>query len=201
MDKAYLEALLSSLAHWTVFFTALVVIGVGGELVEHVLYSRASGQLIALQHAEEKSLQAEITRLGNSTAEANASAAQANERAKQMEMRTEELKRENLEIQRRIANRFLPDTQKSALLESLKPHKGHGIIIARLGYAQAGIYADNIIKLFEQAGSAIQLNQVGTLSPPAYGLRSRVSVHPDPAIQSAIAAGTRRHLASALHIC
>jgi len=101
MDKPGLEALLTSLDHWAGLFILLVVIGVGGELVVHLLSSRASGRLIALQNAEEQKLKTELSRLGGVTAEANKVAAQANERANEMEVQAEELRRQNLEIQRK----------------------------------------------------------------------------------------------------
>jgi hypothetical protein len=42
MDKGTLEGLIGALDNWAAFFTLLVVIGVGGELVVHVWQSRAS---------------------------------------------------------------------------------------------------------------------------------------------------------------
>jgi hypothetical protein len=42
VDKDALEGLISVLDNWAAFFTLLVVIGVGGELVIHVLQSRAN---------------------------------------------------------------------------------------------------------------------------------------------------------------
>jgi hypothetical protein len=188
MDKAQLETLLTSLDHWTAFFTFLVVFGVAGELVVHIRYSRVSGRLIALQHVEEQKLQAEIARLSSASAEANKIAAQANESTKQTELRTEELKKENLELQRRIANRFLTENQKTEILQSVKAYKGHVIIITRLGDAEASAYADSIMSTFEQAGWAIQINNVGMIAPPRYGIVCRTPLHPDPAIRSLITA-------------
>jgi hypothetical protein len=52
MGKEALDALLSVLDNWAALFTLLVVIGVGGELVIHVMQSRANKKLIALQRTE-----------------------------------------------------------------------------------------------------------------------------------------------------
>lgn len=124
MDKPGLEALLTSLDHWAGLFILLVVIGVGGELVVHLLSSRASGRLIALQNAEEQKLKTEMSRLGGVTAEANKVAAQANERANEMEVQTEELRRQNLEIQRRINPRFLTTAEQQTIFEAIHPFHG-----------------------------------------------------------------------------
>jgi hypothetical protein len=186
MDKTQLEVLLTTLDHWTVFFTALVVLGVGGELVVHVLYSRVSSRLIALQRTEERRLQEEISTLTATTAEANKVAAQANERAKQMELRTEELKSGNLEIQRKIADRFLTQAQRRVLLEGLQPHRTHRIIITRLGDREAGAYGDSIIKVFEQAGWLVERHDVGMYLPPTYGMVCRISMNPDPGVKDVL---------------
>jgi len=181
MDKSQLEALLTALDHWTVFFTFLVVMGVGGELVVHVLYSRASGRLIVLQHTEEQQLRTEISRLSNTTAEANKIAAQANQRA-------EELKNENLEIQRKIADRFLTQSQRHTILHGIQPHRAHRIVITRLGDREAGAYGDSIISLFEQAGWAVERHDVGMFLPPTYGIVCRTSTDPDDAVKDLLVA-------------
>lgn len=188
MDKSHLEALLTTLDHWTAFFAFLVVIGVGGEFVVHILYSRGSGRLIALQHTEEQQLQAEISKLSSTTAEANKVAAQANERAKQMEVRAEELRNENLELQRRINPRFLTKAQQAVIRDGIQPYRGHPIIVMRLGDGEAGPYGDSIIALFEEAGWVVQKNYAGIYVPPTYGIICRVSAHPDAAIRALVAA-------------
>jgi hypothetical protein len=188
MDKPGLEALLTSLDHWAGLFILLVVIGVAGELVVHILSSRASGRLIALQNAEEQKLKTEMTRLGSVTAEANKIAAQANERANQMEIQAEELRRQNLEIQRKINPRFLTTTEQKTIFDGINLFRGHQIILTRLGDGEAGPYGDSIIAIFQKAGWAAQVNHVGMYTPPTYGIVCRVSPHPDAAAKALIAA-------------
>jgi len=188
MDKSQLEALLTAYGYWTGLFTLLVAIGVGGEFVIHILYSRTSSRLIALQHTEEQQLQTEISRLGSVTADANKTAAQANERAKQMEVQAEELRRQNLEIQRKISPRFLTTTERQIISDAVRPFQGHPIIFTRLGDGEAGPYGDSIIAIFQNAGWAVQVNHVGIFMPPTYGILCRVSNHPDAAAVHLMAA-------------
>lgn len=65
MGEEALEALIGTLDNWAAFFILLVVIGVGGELVIHIMQSRANKKLIALQHTEGLAQEAEIERLKN----------------------------------------------------------------------------------------------------------------------------------------
>jgi len=62
MDKDALEGLISVLDNWAAFFTLLVVIGVGGELVVHIMQSRANAKLIGI--TEKRS---SFTRSGSSS--------------------------------------------------------------------------------------------------------------------------------------
>jgi hypothetical protein len=194
LDKSGLEALITTLDNWAAVFTALVVIGVGGELVVHVLSGRASTRLIALQNIEEQKLRVEMGRLGGVTADANKAAAQANERANQMELQAEGLKRENLEIQRKIRPRFLTTAERQTLLDALQPFHGHQVILTRLGDGEAGPFADGIIAVFQKAGWVVQVNQVGMFMPPTYGILCRVSNNPDAAARELIAAFKRARL-------
>ncbi|HUO34323.1 MAG TPA: hypothetical protein VMU43_04980 [Candidatus Acidoferrum sp.] len=92
MDKDSLEGLISLLDNWAVFFTLLVVIGVGGELVIHIMSSRANKKLITLQKSESLAQEAEIARMKKDSAsfeldiaKANKGAAEALERAAKAE--------------------------------------------------------------------------------------------------------------------
>jgi hypothetical protein len=119
-------------------------------------------------------------------AEAQKAAAQADEHAKQLEKQTEELRSQNLELQRRINPRFLTSTERQTILDGIRPFRGHQIIIARLGDAEAGQYGDSIIALFEEAGWAVQRNNIGVYIPPTYGIICRISLHPDDAVRALI---------------
>ena len=78
MSKDALEAALSLLDNWAAFFTLLVVIGVGGELVVHVMQSRANKKLIALQRTEALEQEAEIARMKMESASFELEIAKAN---------------------------------------------------------------------------------------------------------------------------
>ena len=191
MNQVNLESLLSTLGWWTGLFTLFVVIGVAGEFVMHVWESRVSSRLITLQKAREQQLQATI-------ATANQAAAEANQRAKQLEKQTEELKSQNLELARKIAPRFLTTREKETILKAIQPFSGHFIILTRLGDGEAGPYGDSIIAIFQKAGWAIQLNQVGFYSPPSYGIICRVSPHPDDGAKAVIEAFKNANLSLTL---
>jgi hypothetical protein len=92
MDKDALEGFISVLDNWAAFFTLLVVIGVGGELVIHVMSSRANKKLIAFQKNEALVQEAEIARMKKDSAsfeldiaKANKGSADALERASKAE--------------------------------------------------------------------------------------------------------------------
>ncbi len=68
MNKDALDGLISLLDNWAALFTLLVVIGVGGELVVHVIQSRANKKLIALQNSEALVQEAEIARMKKDSA-------------------------------------------------------------------------------------------------------------------------------------
>jgi hypothetical protein len=68
MDKDALDGLISLLDNWAAVFTLLVVLGVGGELVVHVMQSRANKKLIALQNSEALAREAEIARMKKDSA-------------------------------------------------------------------------------------------------------------------------------------
>lgn len=126
MNKDALEGLIAVLDNWAAFFTLLVVIGVGGELVVHVISSRTNKKLIALQKSESLIQETEIARLkkdsasfGLDIAKANKGAADANERAAGLEVEALQLRKELL-LQGPRANLIAGDTRKK-LADALKP--------------------------------------------------------------------------------
>lgn len=128
-------------------------------------------------------------------------AAQANERAKHMELRLEEVKGENLklqikleeernarlEIERRLAPRFLTSKEETAIFDNLRPFAGHRIEITKLGDAEAGPYGEQIANAFRKAKWIVTVNFSGTISPPLYGILCLVSPNPDIAVKTLIA--------------
>lgn len=111
MDKDALDGLISVLDNWAAFFTLLVVIGVGGELVVHVMQARANKKLIALQKSEALAQEAEIARMKKDSAsfefniaKANKGAAEALERAAKAEENLGNAKKSAAEANERAAN-------------------------------------------------------------------------------------------------
>jgi hypothetical protein len=85
MDKDALEGIISTLDNWAAFFTLPVVIGVGGELVIHIMSSRANKQLISFQKSEALVQETEIARIKKDSAFFELDIAKANERAAKAE--------------------------------------------------------------------------------------------------------------------
>ena len=136
MNKEALEGLISVLDNWAAFFTLLVVIGVGGELVVHVISSRTNKKLIALQSSESLTQEAEIARLKKDSASfeldiarANKGAADANERAAGLEVQALHLRKELLSQGPR-ANLIAGDTRKE-LADALKPFAKQPVDVRR----------------------------------------------------------------------
>lgn len=152
MDKEAPEALIGVLDNWAAFFTLLVVLGVGGELVVHVMQSRANKTLIALQHSDALSQEAEIARMKKesssfeldiakankgsaeaieraakaeeSLGNARKDAALANERAAEANKIAEGEKLARLKIEQKLAPRSLDKAQQERIEAKLKPFSG-----------------------------------------------------------------------------
>lgn len=152
MPKEALEALIAALENWAAFFTLLVVLGVGGELVVHVMQSRANKKLITIQHQEALAQETEIARLQNTSASARLEIAKANEgaamaltKAAQAEENLGTARKEaalaneraadankiaegerlaRLKIEEKLAPRTLNDEQRKRIESKLKPFAG-----------------------------------------------------------------------------
>jgi hypothetical protein len=129
MNKEALEALLSTLDNWAAFFILLVVLGVGGELIVHLLESRANKKLVALQHAETEAQKAEVARLNKDAEGFRLDVAKANERASEANRIAEEEKLARLKIEERLAPRSLTKEQSDKLTAALGKFPGQKIEI------------------------------------------------------------------------
>ena len=172
MGKAELESSLSTLEIWLIVFGVLVAVGVVGGSVAGFMHWRRSGQLSVLQAAENFSQQKDIERLSaeaetarSEIGEANAQAAEANRIAEE-----ERLARVKLEAQ--LAGRHLTDDQKSQLTAALTKLQGQipTLIFARLGDREAHEYATEVLNCVTNAGISTSISDIGTQSPPRYGL-------------------------------
>src|SRR2546428_2288570 len=119
--KALLETRLDSLDGWAVLFTLLVVLGVGGELVVHIMSSRTSKRLIEIQKAEEQQRQAEIARLPKEAEIARKDIAEAHARAAEANQKAEEEKLARVKIEEKLAPRHLSAEQQRRIVSALKP--------------------------------------------------------------------------------
>jgi hypothetical protein len=112
-------------------------------------------------------------------AEANKSAALANERA-------EELEKENLQIRKDMADRFLTDDEKSALINL----GGHGRVMTMTFIAdrEATDYARLLESAFKSGGWSVgrQYRQQYDPDPTPHGVICRVSKNPDQAVKAVI---------------
>jgi hypothetical protein len=122
MNKDALEGLISLLDNWTAFFTLLVVIGVGGELVVHVISSRANKKLIALQKSEALAQEAEIARMKKDSAFFELDIAKANKGAAEANRIAEAERLERIKIEERLSGWKLNSEAQKRLTAELKPY-------------------------------------------------------------------------------
>jgi len=134
--KDALEALIGTLDNWAAFFTLLVVLGVGGELFVHLKQSRANKKLIAIQHAEAETQQAEIARLNKDAEAFKLDVAKANERASEANRIAEQERLARLKIEERLAPRSLTKAQAEKLTAALLPFQGQKIEIVEYGLSR-----------------------------------------------------------------
>ncbi len=143
MDKATLEALIETLDFWAQVFTAIVLLGIGGELLVHRWSSKRSKELQAILKAEEGARQTELARVNNET---------------------ERLRSDNLALQkilqpRRVA--LIPDK-----LDELRAFAGTRILIQTVPDFEATKLEFNIKWLLSQVGwQAESLTQAQSLIP------------------------------------
>lgn len=212
MDKDALEGLVSLLDNWAAFFTLLVVIGVGGELVVHVIQSRANKKLIALQKSEALAQEAEIARMKKDSASfeldiANAKkgAADALERAAKAEENLGNAKKDAaLALQRAAdANRIAEDERlKRVQIEermrprSLKPSpQAVSVLKAYKGteYTFSSVFGDEeSINLLKQLDSILLSAGWTRVKPPhAYPAINVYGQEQDFAVASGLRSGIK----------
>jgi hypothetical protein len=161
IDKPGLEARLGSLDNLAAFFTLLVVIGVAGELVVHILSSRASTKLISLQNEE--------------VARANG--------------RTAQLERENLEIKQKMAWRTLNGDERKTFINSVRG-AGRQVTVVELEDGEAWNYAESLFSALKEAGWMAGKNYRRPYDPGGVpqGVICRISKTADTTVQTVIKA-------------
>jgi hypothetical protein len=116
-------------------------------------------------------------------AAANERAGRADERASRLEVeaaqqraRAAEAERALLELQQRLAPRRIDSALQKKLVAALRPYHGSVVVLTQLGDAEAAQFANDLIKVFQEAGWQLQLNRIGVASPPPYGLVCSIDV-------------------------
>lgn len=168
-----------------------------------IYLSRKLNKAKDAQSAREKqTADVKIEEAREGAAKANKIAAEANEHAKKIELHAEELRKENLqlglrleeekrarlEIERRLAPRFLTSTEEKLVSNAISPFAGHIISVTKLGEAEAGAYAVQIINILKASKWKVIENFVGIMSPPPYNVICEISARPDTAVQTLISA-------------
>jgi hypothetical protein len=177
VDKAGLETLLAKIDVWLLIFGVVVVIGVAGESFFGIRHWWNSRKLTLIQDEESVGLRAEVARLGNATAEANARAAEANQKAEQ-----ERLARLTLE---QIAPRTLTVAQAVNMVAGIKGFANQKcIFVTYQDDKEAMGFAGQINTVLHMAGWTVEPSK-GFL---AFILEFNVSVMVDPTANE----GTRK---------
>jgi len=168
----------------TLIFTVVLLVGLAGELTALVETSNVTSKITEI-------LRNDIAAAYKSAADATIEAGKANERGKELEnqnlklaIKLEEEKEKRLEIEGKLAPRFLTSRQRADMLASLRAHVGNRITIVMLGDAEALSYAIQIDGVFNDAQWNVQRNYIGTLSRPVYGLQCKIASRPDSACQA-----------------
>jgi hypothetical protein len=177
MDKAGLEALLARIDIWLLVFGAVVVIGVAGESFFGIRHWWNSRKLQSIQNAENEAQRGEI-------AKAVAQAAAANERSSKLEIeageqreRAAKAEHELLELRQRLAWRRISPKEYTAFVAALRQYHGSSVQLSKMADAEAAQFADDILKVLKDSGwNILQVNTLGTIFPPRYGLQCSVKL-------------------------
>ena len=155
MDKSELEALLSRIDVWLLIFGVIVVIGVAGESFFGIRHWWNSRKLQRIQQEESDELRAEIARLANETAAANARAAEAD--------------RARIELEAKLAPRTLSVEQHARLRSDLSKLAGQYVTITFINDSfEAAAFASQIRDVFSEAKWVI--TQFSPMTPGGNGL-------------------------------
>jgi len=80
----------------------------------------------------------------------------------------------------KLRPRDLTNEQQLILARELKSAAGARINVVRLGDREANVLANHILGAFDEAGWQIEVTEVGTISPPVYGVILRVNDAREP---------------------
>lgn len=189
MSKESLETLIAMLDNWAAFFTLLVVVGVGGELIVHVMQSRANKKLVGLQHVEAIAQEAEIARMKKESAsfeldiaKTKKGAADALERAAKAEenlgqfnaraaLAEQHAAEANLELAKLKAPRKISPEQQGRIKLAVQEFKGTPFDMAAATDSEAADLATQIEDILVAAGWS-QVGTPGTVTLQREGKKS-----------------------------
>jgi hypothetical protein len=111
------------------------------------------------------------------TATALAKAAEVNERAGKLELeaaqqreRAAKAERQLEELRARTEPRRLSASQRETIVSELRQFSGTSLSIVRLGDAEAGTFADDLIAVLKAADWSLSISLVGLMGMPQYGV-------------------------------
>jgi hypothetical protein len=159
-------------------------------------FKAASAATVAAADARAAEANEKAAEASRGAAKALVDAASASARAGAVELeaaqqreRAAKAERELTELRHRIAPRRLSAEQRASIVASIRSTPAQ-IGIVRLGDAEAGVFADDLVAALREAGWTVQVAFVGMTAPPRYGL----SVHAQsataipPAVSGLVAA-------------
>ena len=126
-------------------------------------------------------------------AKSNEMAAKANERTEELRsdnlklgLQLEKEKLARLDIERRLAPRFISDKERQIIWEAIKAFPLHSIKIAPVGNPESVHYAAQFGQLFEAANWRVEKIEGALLGPAQYGLVLVIPKQPGKAAQAFI---------------
>ena len=176
---------------WQTIYTIALVITVVATIFISMFASRLT-----------KKMQHEIAQSNETAAKSNAIAANAKQRTEEIQaenlgikaenlklaIRWEEERKARLELERRLADRFLTSDQERIISNAIRPHVGQKISVAIVKTDEAKSYGDQLIKLLGDSKWVVSLYYEGFASPPPSGIILRISPQASTAVQSLISA-------------
>ena len=99
----------------------------------------------------------------------------------ELQTNLEKERRARLEIETRLAPRHLTAQQTSTISSAIRAFGKPMTIAAHMtGDAEAGPYAEGVIKAFMAGGAVVHISNFGMMSPPVYGIVLRIKGLDDP---------------------
>jgi len=187
-----IESSLSTIDFWLWVFGAIVAIGVVGEAALGIAHLLKDAKLHQLRAIESSIHETEITKLNNETVRlgteaetARAAIAEATARAAEANRIAEGERLARVKIEAGLASRRLTDEQITKLASAFSRIKGQlsPVTFGRLGDKEAHDFATDILKAVGASKIAIELSELGSQTPPRYGLK--ISDTPDGLLKAA----------------